>query len=442
MISNRETLTLSRSHEIALSCIESAINAAAPASAAEDVIIRKGETLYIKDKAYDLTKYDSVYIVGGGKATKGVVEVLETVLKDRITDGLVISPAHIETDFVDHRVGTHPLPSKQNVNATEELIRIVDQADKHSLVLVLVSGGGSALLTAPVSPITVSALQMTTRALLDQGASIEDINTVRKQLSKIKGGQLAERIAPADTAGLIISDVVGNDLGTIASGPTVPESQTAGDALQVLENYNISPSSTVIEYLKKNRSEPGASPLRRGENPPVQNHLLVNNRRALTKAAKVASEAGYTPMILSSTLEGEARWVGITIATVVREASDYGGPVDPPAVLIAGGECTVTVQGDGVGGPNQELALGAVDALPEAAVLAAVDSDGHDGSTNFAGAIVDSQLGIEAREATTALANNDATALLKQYDRCIRTGSTGTNVNDIVVAVIPNPEEN
>ncbi|WP_135366614.1 glycerate kinase type-2 family protein [Halosimplex halophilum] len=437
MISNRDRIATGPDRETALDCIEAAIDAAAPETATRSAVGLDGGTLTVGGSSYDLDEYDDVVVVGAGKAAGGVARALESVLGDRITDGVVVTKHPVETERVRAAVGDHPYPSERGVEATTDLIETVRAADEGTLVLFVLTGGASALLAAPAGSLTVADLQETTEALLSSGVPIGGINAVRKHLSAVKGGRLAREAAPATVCGLVLSDVVGNDLSTIGSGPTVPDETTFDDALGVLDRYDVTAPEAVREYLQAETG--GETP---GPSDPafdrVTHHLIADNMTALEGAAEAAEAAGYEPLVLTSRLRGEASEVGKSLVSIGAEAGATGTPVEPPAVLLAGGECTVSITGDGgSGGPNQELALSA--ALErEDAVLAAVDTDGEDGSSEAAGAVVDgSTVGDGDRErAREHLSVNDAGTYLAQVGATIETGPTGTNVNDVVAVVV------
>ena len=383
---------------------------------------------------------DWVLVVGGGKAAAGVTKYLESVLGSHLTDGLVITKHPVETTTVRTVVGDHPLPTKRNVCAATELIEIVDAADEETLVFSVVTGGASSLLTVPSGELTVGELRDITEQLLSAGASIQDINTVRKHLSNIKGGRLASSARPATVAGVVLSDVVGNDLSSIGSGPTVGDDSTFDDAVDVVEQYDIALPPTVREHLDQGVNgvvdetpSSGSSAFDR-----VMNHLICSNRDALTAARTTAHEHGYDPAILTSRIRGEAREVGTVVAALAEEVAAGAGIVSSPAVLLAGGECTVTVTDEpGKGGPNQEFVLSAGLGLQEEAVVAAIDTDGEDGSSEYAGAILESGAIEETERASAHLGSNDAGSYLEAAGATILTGPTGTNVNDIIVVVIP-----
>ncbi|WP_336338634.1 glycerate kinase type-2 family protein [Haloarcula brevis] len=440
MIRNRAELAADSGHEVALDCIEAAVDAAAPDVATRSAVSRDGQTLTVGESTYDLDEYGDIVVVGGGKAAGGVTRVLESVLGDSLGGGHIVAKQAVDTETVRCTVGDHPLPSDRNVEATVDILDAVDAADADTLVLFVLTGGASALLSAPAGDLTLADLQTTTDRLLDGGVPIGEVNAVRKHLSDLKGGHIARRAAPATVAGLLISDVVGNDLSTIGSGPSVPDETTYADALGVFERYDLSPPPAVRDHLEAGRD--GRIPETPFPDDPtfdrVANHLIGDNATALDAAAAVAQEAGYDPLVLTSRLRGEAREVAHPLVAIAEEAAATGTPVEPPAVFLAGGETTVTVTGDGGrGGPNQELVLSGALAHDGDAVIAAVDTDGEDGSSDVAGAIADAT-DVEDRErAREALLANDAGTYLSEIGATVETGPTGTNVNDVVVLVVP-----
>jgi len=324
--------------------------------------------------------------------------------------------------------------------ATNALLDVLRSADEKTLVLFVLTGGASALLTAPAGDLGIDDIQAVTRQLLESGVPIGEINAVRKHLSKIKGGQIAREAAPASVVGLIMSDVVGNDLSTIGSGPTVPDSTTFADALAVFNRHDLDPPAAVRAHLDAGiAGQMKETPF--PDDPvfdQVENHLIADNGVALDAARSVAEDVGYRPMILTTRLRGEATEVAKPVVAVSEEIVITGNPIEPPAVLLAGGECTVTLSdSDGDGGPNQEFVLSAGLELSREAVVAAVDTDGEDGSSNAAGAIVDVETVSDPDRAQSCLNHNDAGAYLSDVNARIETGPTGTNVNDVVVVVIP-----
>lgn len=452
-ISDREALADSPAHDLALACVEAGIDAARPGRLAAAELDLDGDDLRVGDGTYDLGTFDELLVVGGGKASDRLAAALEDLLGDRIDGGAVVVPdaagdgaADIpgrSTDEgperVQRLVGSHPVPDEDSLAGARRLLELVRGAGEGTLVLAVVTGGGSALLAAPAEGITLDDLQLVTEDLLDSGATIQEVNAVRKHCSAIKGGQLARGAAPATVVGLVMSDVVGDDLGVIASGPTAPDPTTYRDALAVLDRYGIQAPPAVRDRLE--RGEAGHHPETPKPGDPtvehVRNYVLANAHTALEAARSLASERGYDPLVLSARVRGEAREAALTHVAVAEEMLDTGNPISPPAVVLTGGETTVTVRGDGTGGPNQEFALGAALEIPDGAVLASVDTDGLDGSTDAAGGLVDpTTVGEDANEARDALADNDAYRFLDARGRLVRTGPTGTNVNDLRVIVV------
>jgi hydroxypyruvate reductase len=466
MIRNRSALAGTSARELALDCVEAGIAAARPRRVVRetvDVVHEEsdsdpGRTLTVAGERYDLGEYESVVVLGGGKAAGGVAAVLEDVLGDRIDRGVVVTDDSAgEVQQIDVLRGDHPVPSERGVAGARRVLKLADEAGEATLVLAVVTGGGSALLPAPAEGVSLADLRTVTTDLLESGANIAEINAVRKHLSAIKGGRLAERASPARVVGLVLSDVVGNDHGTIASGPLSPDSTTYEDALGVLNRYDIDAPPGVRDRLERGAGgevaeTPGDKPRETpSEGAPaferVSVHVLADGMTALDAAAEVASERCYDPLILSSRIRGEAREAAKTHVAIAEEIRATGNPVEPPAVVLSGGETTVTVRpdGGGEGGPNLEFALsGAIELETSGVALASVDTDGRDGGTDVAGALVDAETvgeRIEADAARQALAENDslgvvATGKPEETDCVIRTGPTGTNVNDLRVLVV------
>lgn len=439
MFSNRTRLATGSDRETALNCIEAAIKAGSPETATRSAVKLTDGTLTIEEASYDLNEYSDVIVVGAGKAAGGVARALESILGDAISGGVVVTKHPVETERVRAAVGDHPLPTERSAEATADLVETVRDAGEETLVLFVLTGGASALLSAPAGSLTVKDLRETTESLLSSGVPIDGINAVRKHCSAVKGGRLAREIAPATVCGLVLSDVVANDLSTIGSGPTVPDETTFGDALTVLDQYDVVVPEAVREHLltETGGETPGLSDRIFNR---VTHHLIADNMTALEGGAAAAEAAGYEPMVLTSRLQGEASEVGTVLVSMGAEAAASDTPVEPPAILLAGGECTVTIDGEGgSGGPNQELALSA--ALEhEPVVLAAVDTDGEDGSSDAAGAIIDGTTVEDLDRARSHLDANDAGTYLAEVGATIETGPTGTNVNDVVVMVIGEKE--
>ena len=446
MIHNREQLARTPSHAVALDCLTAGITAADPARLTRDAVSVADTTLTVGEASYDLAGYDEVIALGGGKAAAVVAAALEAVLGDHLDSGIVVTDSPRSTERVDVLAGTHPIPDERGVENTRRLLDTAAAADDSTLLVGVITGGGSALMAAPAAGISLADLRSTTDALLDSGATIDEINAVRKHCSAIKGGRLAAATQPADVCVLVVSDVVGNDLATIASGPLVGDPTTYADARAVIDRYDLNVPAAVTDRLARGDAgkidetpAPGGSVFEG-----VTTAIIGDGLTAVRAAADRAAAAGFTPLVLSSRIRGEAREAAKTQVAIAEGIAATGDPLDPPAVVVSGGETTVTVDGEGVGGPNQEFALSAAlelaagdDAAPET-VVAAVDTDGVDGPTDAAGAIVDGET-VSVQEGRHALADNDATTALRAADAVITTGPTGTNVNDLRVVVVPEP---
>ena len=374
-------------------------------------------------------------VVGAGKAAASMAGAVEAHWNGPI-EGLVVTRyGHgVPCKHIEVVEASHPVPDRAGLKAARRILDKVSGLTADDLVLVLISGGGSALLALPVDDITLADKQAINRALLKCGAHIAEINTVRKHLSAIKGGRLAVTAAPARVVTLAISDVPGDDLSIIASGPTVPDVSTRTDALAVLTKYGIEIPATIAVHLNDEVSETPKPGDPRFAN--VTNSLVATPQKSLEAAARVVRDAGLPSVILGNAIEGEAREVGIVHAGIARQCGDWGQPLEIPCVLISGGETTVTVRGNGRGGRNAEflLSLGiATDGRNGIWALAA-DTDGIDGSEDNAGAILTPDMLQRARfadiDVKTRLADNDAYSVFAALNDLVMTGPTLTNVND------------
>jgi glycerate 2-kinase len=382
-----------------------------------------------------------------GKAAFTMAAAAEDVLGESIAEGLAVgvsAPGRLSRHKT--RIAGHPVPDARGLAAAEEVERLAAGLGRDDVLLVLISGGSSALLPAPAASIPLAEKAALTSALMRSGASIHELNTVRKHLSRLKGGGLARRAAPAQVVALVLSDVVGDDLGTIASGPVSPDPTTYQDALDVLAArgaLDVAPSAT--RHLEAGTRgaiaetpKPGAPEFRR-----VVAEVIGSNRLSVAAAAREARRVGLRPLVLTTTLEGEAREVSPALVSVLRECVESGRPARPPVCLLAGGETTVTVRGDGRGGRNQEIAVAAVEPLarcPADAVLASLATDGIDGAGDAAGGVADGQSAERARAlglapAAAFLAASDSAGFLASLGDLIVTGPTGTNVVDLTVLV-------
>jgi glycerate 2-kinase len=462
---NRETHATTPAREIALDCLAAGIRGADPEVATRTALSRDGQHLTLTSDdgttSVDLDRFDDILVLGGGKAVTGVVRTLDDLLGGHISGGLVVVPEETpeggnHIGAVEVAAGGHPVPTEAGAAATGDLLECAEAAGQGTLVLGVMTGGGSALLAAPAGALSVEHLQGVTRDLLDAGAEIGDINAVRKHVSAVKGGRLAAACAPAEVLSIAVSDVVGDPLPVIASGPTAPDETTYGDASAVLDRYGIDAPEVRAHLERGAESEFDESPgpdAALFEN--VRNHVVASNRTALDAAARAAEEDGFEPCVLSSRVQGEAAAAAPTHVAIAAEAAASGDPVSPPAVILSGGETTVDV-GDkegkddggeiGDGGPNTEFALAAALELcggtgghRSEIVVAAVDTDGRDGSTDAAGALVDAGTVTDPEAVRDALARHDSVGYIDQQNAALRTGATGTNVNDLRVLVVTDP---
>ena len=436
-IRNREALASTAAHETVLDALLAGIEESDPATVVASTVSLDGAHLQVGEASYDLSAYEEVLVLGGGNAASQVARALESVLGDRLDGGLVITDDPVETERVTVLPGDHPVPSERGVDSTRQLLDRAEAAGEDTLILGVITGGGSALMPAPAVGLGLQDLVETTDQLLHSGAPIQDINAVRKHLSQLKGGQLAAAAAPGTTVALVLSDVVGNHLDVIASGPLVPDPTTYADAQAVLDRFDLSVPQAVQDHLaagaagdREETPKPGDPIFDR-----VSTHVVADGMTALSAAAEVVAEAGYDPLVLSSRVEGEAAESAKTHAAVANEIAATGTPIEPPAAVLSGGETTVTVEDGGSGGPNQEFALSAGLALDGDAVVGAVDTDGIDGASDAAGALVDESV-IDRAAAQAALDENESGAYLTERDRTILTGHTGTNVNDLRLLLV------
>jgi hydroxypyruvate reductase len=374
-------------------------------------------------------------VIGAGKASAAMARAVEDHWTGEV-EGLVVTRYghRVPTRRIEIVEAAHPVPDVAGREAAERILAMVRGLTADDLVLCLISGGGSALLTLPAAGLTLHDKQAVNRALLKCGANIAEINCVRKHLSAIKGGRLAAAAAPARVVTLTISDVPGDDPAVIASGPTVADPTTYADALAILAKYGITEPVAVLDHLRAGHDEtpkPGDPRLAHCET-----HIVSAPQMALEAAAEVARANGYTPLILGDALEGESRDVALVHAGIARQVLRHGQPVKPPCVLLSGGETTVTVRGQGRGGRNVEFLLALAVALGGADRVYALagDTDGIDGAEEVAGAIVtpDSLARAAARgvDAKARLADNDGHGFFEALGDGVVTGPTLTNVND------------
>jgi hydroxypyruvate reductase len=389
-----------------------------------------------------------VRVVGAGKASGAMAAAAEHVLGDRIVDGLVVVKDGYRADTRRVRLveAGHPVPDARGEAAARAIGASADPATADELLLVLVSGGGSALTPAPVPPITLADKQAMTRLMLAAGANINQLNAVRKHCSLLKGGQLARAAAPARVHALLLSDVIGDPPDVIASGPTAPDVSTFADALAILDRFDLrsrAPASIVERLERGKRGEIPETP--KPDDPVfrhVTNTVIGNNRLVIDAAADEAVRLGYGPHVHTRSLDGEAREVAVRLVALAREIREGRGPVAAPACLIAAGETTVTVRGRGRGGRCQEFALSAALAMDgvDGMVALAAGTDGTDGPTDAAGGIVDGESARRARalgqDPRAGLEDNDANPLLDALGDLVVTGPTNTNLLDLYLLLV------
>ncbi len=433
----------------ALAIFRCAVDAAMPSKAIERHLTVQDGIAKVQGRRYQLDRFNRIFITGCGKASAAMAAAVLQILGPRRVSGgvIVVKDEHaLPVKRVEILEASHPVPDARGVNGARRVAALCEQAGAGDLIIALISGGGSALLPLPAAPITLEEKQQTTRLLLSCGANIHELNAVRKHLSGVKGGQLARLAAPATVIALLMSDVIGDPLDVIASGPFAPDESTFQSAWAVIKKFEIADR---LPPAVRARLENGLAG--RVEETPkagdpcfrtVQNAVVGSNAQAVDAAAGAARRLGYRPLVLSTTIEGETRDIARMHAAIAREARATGRPARPPLCLISGGETTVTLRGDGLGGRNQEFALAAaIDLAGLKGVLAfSAGTDGTDGPTPAAGAFADGDtvqlaqsLGLDPLD---YLARNDSFRFFERAGGLVTTGPTGTNVMDIRIMLV------
>ncbi len=432
----------------AMEIFQAALKAVDPVEAILRYVKQVDAGVQIGEHLFKFQDYDRILVVGAGKAGAPMAKALEDLLGDRIADGvIVVKEGHgLPLKHVRIHEAGHPVPDERGISGAEDILSLVNAAGERDLVLCVISGGGSALLVAPAEGVTLADKQEVTRLLLACGADIHEINTVRKHLSRAKGGGLARLAYPATVVSLILSDVVGDDLNVIASGPAVPDTSTFTDAREVFNKYDIwhqLPGSVQTRIQQGLAGDITDTP-KAGDDvfQRCYSELVGTNIQALIAASKEARRRGYQPLILSSSVEGEAREVVKMFTAFAKEVRNSANPISAPACILCGGETTVTIQGEGKGGRNQEFALASaliIDGIENIVVLSG-GTDGTDGPTDAAGAIADGQTLARARaknlDPQDFLKRNDAYHFFQPLDDLIITGPTRTNVSDVYMILI------
>lgn len=437
----------------AVQCFMASLNPVNPYEAVKRFVKIEGSRLIAGSEerpAIELNpnEFSRIFVVGGGKATAPMARAMEDILGDRISKGVIV----VKYGFTDKLSYTeiieadHPLPDRNGVSGTKKILELIEGAEEGDLVFSLISGGGSALLPQPAGDILLAEKQAMTQKLLKCGASIDEINCIRKHISSTKGGQMARAAFPATTINLMLSDVVGDKMDVIASGPFVPDMSSYRDAWAIIEKYRLDDIPQSIMHHLRDGLEGNLKDTPKEGDPvfdKVYNIIIGSNILALEAAEKEARKLGYKTSILSSMIEGETGVVAGVHTAIAREIIKTGRPLSPPCCIISGGETTVTIRGKGMGGRNQEFCLASaidISDMPERVVMLSGGTDGNDGPTDAAGGVVDPlsvKRGLaEGIKAAEYLANNDSYNFLKQTGDLLITGPTNTNVMDVRIMLV------
>jgi glycerate-2-kinase len=449
LINNGTDGATRRARRLVLETLEFTLASVDPHTLVSQKVKRRGDRLRVENQDVPLSAYDRIFVVGAGKASGAMAEALEAILGNRLSGGLVVVPSGQQPpklERVRFVTAPHPTPDTNSVNAAKALITLVEGLNSRDLLICLISGGGSALLSLPTEPLTIDDKGTVARLIMNAGANIVELNTVRKHLSKIKGGWLAKRSHAGRILGLIISDVVGDRLDSIASGPISPDATTFSDAIAVLKRYNlweIIPSSAT-KILDEGAN--GSIPESPKSGDPcfhrVSYHFMGNSRVACTSARRYLQSKGVKAEILTSSAAGEARYLGSFIGSMARDIVQFDEPFRRPCAFIVGGETTVTVTGSGRGGRNQECTMACAEKIQglKGIAMASIGSDGIDGPTDAAGAIADGMTISRSEELALKfdelLAQNDSYRFFLPLKDLVMTGRTSTNVNDVSVVVL------
>lgn len=431
----------------ALDVLNAGLDRADPERATYNLVRLEGDTIFIGGKSYPLKSFKNIYVFGAGKATFSIAKALDNILGDRITEGIVICKDGQEGSLVNIRLclASHPIPDERGMRAAEEILALARKTGPGDLVFACFTGGSSALMPLPVPEITLEDKKQANEILLTCGANIVEINAVRKHLSRIKGGKLAQAVHPkAFLVNITVSDVIGDPLDYITD-PTVPDTSSFKDAQKTMDKYGLwdKMPPSISAYLKNpplDRETPKSLDTHR-----IESYIVVKGDAACLGAEQRAKELGYEAIILSTMFEGESRELGRTFGFIGKEVFWNSRPFKTPCAFIGGGETIVTIQNSckrGLGGPNQEFALGAAIEIKDLknVVVAGLDTDGTDGPTPYAGGICDetsvhrgTELGVDL---FIALQNHDASHALLTIGDILETGNTGTNVNDLKIMLI------
>lgn len=444
----KKTIPLEQMRKDAAAIFRSGVAAVAPYAAVKNSCHIDQDHLIIRDARFPLSAFKRIIVVGFGKATAPMAKAMEDILGDRLSCGIaIVKHGHTtELSTINLMEAGHPVPDENGFTATRALMDMIGQAEKTDLIICLVSGGGSALLVAPVSGISLADKQQTSRVLIDCGAAIQEINTIRKHLSRVKGGGVAAMAFPATLVTLMISDVVGDDPEVIASGPTVPDPTTFADCAAIIHRYHLHDQlpASVLSHLERGFQDelPETPDSHHRAFHDSRHHIIASNATAVSAAAETARQLGYLPLILSSMIEGDTKEAALFHTAIVREIRKTGHPITPPACILSGGETTVRVTGQGKGGRNQEFALACVKNIHhlEQVVILSAGTDGNDGPTDAAGAFADTQTFNRALalnlDPDLYLKRNDSYHFFEALEDLFITGPTNTNVMDLRIMLI------
>jgi len=408
---------LAQMRKDALDIFWAGVQAVEPEAAVKRYCRQEGNRLLVHQSVYNLTEFEHIYVIGAGKAGATMAKAVQETLGERITEGLInVKYGHLaEVSRVRLIEAGHPVPDEAGLEGARAILDLASKAEKGDMVLCVISGGGSALLPLPAEGLSLQDKQDTTRVLLACGATIHEVNSVRKHISRVKGGRLAQATYPATLISLILSDVVGDDLDVIASGPTVSDSSTFQDCMKIFNKYGL------FEKVPK---------------------AVLSNLECVVAAEIKARSLGYRTLVLSSMIEGETREVACVHAGIAKEILKSGHPLSPPACVLSGGETVVTITGQGLGGRNQEFVLAAAIGLNslEGVVVLSAGTDGTDGPTDAAGAVADSQTIQRAQalrlDPADYLLNNDTYHFFEKLGDLVKTGPTNTNVMDLRIMLV------
>jgi hydroxypyruvate reductase len=440
---------LSAMRKEAFDIFNASLKAVDPIAAVKRFLIRNGDQLTVQGKSFDLASYAGIYLIGFGKAAAAMARGVEQVLGDVLTAGIInVKYGHLDqvSSKIKINEAGHPVPDEAGIAGAKAIVEFIKERSEKDLVLCVISGGGSAIFPLPHDGITLAEKQETTKQLLACGADIKEINAIRKHISKVKGGQLSRLVQPATLVTLILSDVIGDPLDSIASGPAAPDQSTFEHCQAILEKYKLLgkiPAAVAQRiHLGVQQQIPDTPKADDPAFSKTHNVIVGSNWESVAAATNFAKQLGYQTLILSTFVEGETRDVAKVHAAIAKEIRKTGNPIPAPACVISGGETTVTIHGNGLGGRNQEFVLAAaldLQGMENVAILSA-GTDGTDGPTDAAGAVADGETIRRANalhlKSFSYLQNNDSYHYFEKLGDLIKTGPTNTNVMDIRILLI------